>query len=333
MVSYTWSKRRNRMRFILRQYFVGLISLAMGLFAAEPTKISSPGVTALPDPPGIHNLFALGTNVYSGSSPDTEQGFAALAKLGVKTIITVDGARPDIEMARKYGMRYVHLPHGYDGISTNVQLQIVKASETLPGPIYIHCHHGKHRGPTAAAVICLATEDWTPAQAEAWLVTAGTATNYAGLYESVRRFQKPTAEQLNRAPAEFPEVATVSGLIEAMVGIDERWEHLKAARAAGYQAPKHHPDLKPANEAVILWERYREAQRLSDAAHHGTNFVARLEAAEIEVKEAERLLRLFAAKPAPDIRAELDKSFDAVAKTCSSCHKTYRDAAGIKASK
>jgi protein tyrosine phosphatase (PTP) superfamily phosphohydrolase (DUF442 family) len=298
--------------------------------APTVSKPSPPGVKAL-EAPGIHNLFAVGTNVFSGSAPEGEEAFAALEKLGVKTIITVDGAKPDVETARKHGIRYVHLPHGYDGISTNLQLRLVKAAETLPGPIYVHCHHGKHRGPTAAAIICMASNGWNSTQAEAWLVAAGTATNYTGLYEVVREFHKPTMEQLRAVPAEFPETAKVSGLVDAMVDIDERWDHLKAVRAAGYQAPKEHPDIQPANEIVILWEHYREAQRLPDAAHHGTDFIDRLKVAETEAKEAERLLRLFAAGPKPELRAQLDKTFDAMSKTCAACHKAHRDPAGIKA--
>ncbi len=295
---------------------------------ARPT--APPGVERL-EAPGLHNLFSLSANLFSGSSPDGEAGFVSLAKLGVKTIISVDGAKPDSDLARKYGMRYVHLPHGYDGISAGLQLQLIKAGETLPGPFYVHCHHGKHRGPTAAAVMCLAKQRWTPVQAEAWLSAAGTATNYTGLYGVVRKFHKPAAEELKKVPAAFPETAQVSGLIDAMVGIDDHWDHLKAVQFAGHRAPKEHPDIKPANEAVILGEHFRQAQLLPDAAQRGTDFIDRLKMAEGEAKELERLLKLLVSDPQPEIRAQLDTSFDAITKTCSSCHKAYRDAAGIKA--
>lgn len=292
-------------------------------------KASPPGVKPL-EAPGIHNLFALGTNVFSGSTPEGAEGFEALAKLGVKTIISVDGAKPDVEAARKLGIRYVHLPHGYDGISTNLQLHLAKAGRELDGPIYVHCHHGKHRGPAAAAVICMADQGWGKPQAEAFLVAAGTSTNYVGLYEVVREFQLPTVEQLKAVPATFPETAQVSGLIDAMVGVDERWELLKAVRTAGYRTPQEHPDVVPANEAVILWEHYRESQRLPETIQHGADMVERFKTAEAEAKEAERLLRLFTSTGNAGIKAQLDKAFDAMAKSCSTCHKAHRDPAGIK---
>ena len=273
----------------------------------------------------LHNLFAVATNLYSGSSPDSEEAFAALASLGVKTIISVDGAKPNVAMARKHGLRYVHLPHGYDGISTTLQLQLAKAAEALPGPIYVHCHHGKHRGPASAAVICMAQGGWTCDQAEAWLVTAGTATNYPGLYEVVRQFRKPTAAQLAALFPRLPETAKVSGLVDAMVGLDKSWNHLKAIRDAAYQTPKEHPDINPASEAVILWEHYREAQRIPNAGQHGADFVKRLLTAEQEAREAEQLLRSFATDPKTETRLHLDRSFDAMGTSCTSCHKAYRD--------
>jgi hypothetical protein len=296
---------------------------------ASAPKTLPPGVKSLAAP-GLHNLFAVGTNLFSGSTPEGEEAFAALAKLGVKTIITVDGAKPEVELARKHGLRYVHLPHGYDGINTHLQAQLAKAAQSLPGPFFVHCHHGKHRGPAAAAVICMANEVLTPLQAESWLVAAGTATNYTGLYDVVRKFHKPSPGELRALSPNFPETAKVSGLVDAMVGIDNRWDNLKAVRAAGYKAPKEHPDLQPANEAVILWEHYREAQRLPDTIRHGASLVEHFAMAETEVKEAERLLRLWAAEAKPDTRAQLDKAFEAMAKTCAACHKANRDPAGIK---
>lgn len=146
-------------------------------------------------------------------------------------------------------------------------------------------------------------------------------------------FHAPSASQLRALPSEFPETAKVSGLVDAMVEIDERWAHLKAVRAAGYQTPPSHPDIQPANEAVILWEHYREAQRLPDAVRRGTDFIDRLQSTEAETKEAARLLRLFATEPRPTLREQLDKTFEALGKTCASCHQMHRDPAGGKASR
>jgi hypothetical protein len=306
-----------------------LLALAIAFFepgcAGEPMKGALPWTRLRTDPAQLHNVFALGTNLFSGSSPESAEAFAALARLGVKTLISVDGAKPHTVLARKFGMKYVHLPHGYDGISTGLQLRLAKAARTLEAPIYIHCHHGEHRGPAAAAVICMSNQGWTRQQAESWLMAAGTSTNYAGLYESVRTFKKPSKEQLEVVSPDFPEVAEVSGIIDAMVSIDQRWEHLKAIGQADYKTPASHPDIQPANEAVVLWEHFREIQRFGEAADLGSDFLQRFQKAELEARDAEKLLRLYASDPKPDIRANLDKTFELMGRSCASCHKLYRD--------
>ena len=68
------------------------------------------------DLPGLENVYRLGPQLYSGGEPRGEEAFAALRALGIKTAISVDGATPDTETAQKFGIRYVHLPVGYDGI-------------------------------------------------------------------------------------------------------------------------------------------------------------------------------------------------------------------------
>jgi protein tyrosine/serine phosphatase len=62
--------------------------------------------------------------------------------------------------------------------------ELAKAVRDLPGPIYIHCHHGKHRSPAAAAVACVAAGLLAPERAPAVLKEAGTSPNYRGLFAS-----------------------------------------------------------------------------------------------------------------------------------------------------
>jgi hypothetical protein len=59
---------------------------------------------------GLHNVYRITDKLISGSSPEGDEGFRSLKELGIKTIISIYGARPDLDHARKYGLRYVHLP-------------------------------------------------------------------------------------------------------------------------------------------------------------------------------------------------------------------------------
>jgi protein tyrosine phosphatase (PTP) superfamily phosphohydrolase (DUF442 family) len=279
-----------------------------------------------PDPaplkdPALPNGFRLSEKLLSGGNPDGDAGFAALAKLGVKTIISVDGARPDVDTARKYGLTYIHLPVGYDGISHDRIVELAKAATTLPGPIYVHCHHGQHRGPAAAAVFELCTDPaWDAARAESWLRTAGTDPRYVGLVKLPRSLVRPTAEELARAPADFPAVAPVGDLAKRMVEVDTRWDNLKLVQAAGWAVPKDHPDVDPPHEAVQLLEHFREAARLESVRKRGPELVSRFDDAAGAAGALEAAVR--AAPINPDRAAA---AFARSAATCSACHEKFRD--------
>ena len=302
---------------------------AQNRLTADPPTESSRAVIARPDPAkieasGLHNVYRITNKLYSGSSPDGEEGFRSLQKLGVKTVISVDGARPDAATARKYGMRYVHIPFGYDGIPTQQVLRLAKAVRDLPGAVDVHCHHGKHRGPAAAAAIHLCLDEKCGTEeALAEMKRAGTDLRYTGLYALPKSLIRPSPRDLDRVPADFPEVAKVSDLAEFMVAIDARWENLKKIKAAGWQTPSDHPDLDPAHEALQLVEQFREASRLHIVSERPEEFRTWLTAA---VDEAGGLERAFGTRKAPEVeRLSADKAFVEVGASCARCHAKYRD--------
>jgi hypothetical protein len=273
--------------------------------------------------PGLAVIYRLTDNIYAGSAPEGDAGFISLKKLGVKTIITVDGTKPDIATARKHGFHYIHLPHGYDGISTNTQVALIKAAETVPGPIYVHCHHGLHRGPTAAAVICMGTAGWTPEQGLKWLKQVGTSTNYVGLYKTVETFRPPSKAALEAAPDHFPEVAKTEDLINTMVAIDGQWDKLKEIRKAGYEVPKDSPDLIPTAEATLLREHFREARRLPESRKRGVDFIKHFKAAEETTAILENDLGQYESKQMDKKR--LESQYKKLEQTCAACHKIFRN--------
>ena len=87
--------------------------------------------------PGVHNAFRASEKVYSGSQPEGDAAFAALAKLGVRIIVSIDGSKPDVEAAREHGLRYVHLPYDYDGIPTNRAIELAKLALETEGPFFV----------------------------------------------------------------------------------------------------------------------------------------------------------------------------------------------------
>jgi len=265
-------------------------------------------------PSALHNVIRVGPKLSSGSGPEGEEAFVELERLGFKTIVSVDGAVPEVALAHKHGLRYVHLPVGYDGIPRGRALELAKAVRDLPGPVYVHCHHGKHRGPAAAAAIRLCLDPtYTPEQAEQYLKEAGTDPRYKGLFGLPRSLKRPTAEELDRAPGDFPSVARVPDLARHMVEIDGHWDKLKAAKDAGWPKPGD-----SAGDALMLLESYREVARLREAK--GAAFAKHRDAAEADAGKLERALRM---ANLPDANA----AFAASKAQCGRCHDEFRDVA------
>jgi protein tyrosine phosphatase (PTP) superfamily phosphohydrolase (DUF442 family) len=296
-------------------------ALVAGGCSQKPAPPAPQAKLAAIDAKGLHNVYRLTDKLYSGSSPDGDEGFASLEKLGIKTIISVDGAKPDVDAARKHGLCYVHLPIGYDGVPEQQALRIARAARDLPGPVYIHCHHGKHRGPAAAATAMLfLDEHCSAASAVEVMRTAGTDPHYTGLYAAPERLARPTRAELDQVEADFPEVARIPGLAQAMVEIDMRWDRLKEARRAGWKVPPKHPDVEPAHEALQLTEQYREAGRLPETRDRPEELQRWLVEAEEHAQALDRALK----SRVVDSQA-VDAAFARVATDCSQCHAKYRD--------
>lgn len=274
----------------------------------------------LPNPWQIH------PKVISGGLPEGEAAFRQLAELGVKTVVSVDGAQPDVALAKRHGLRYVHLPHGYNGISADRTRDLAKVVRDLPGIVYIHCHHGQHRSPAAAAVACVAGGLIDPARAEPFLVAAGTSANYKGLYESARSARPLDSKLLEELAADFPEVAKLPPLAEAMVGVEHTHDRLKVIAAAGWKSPPEHPDLEPAHEALLLREHFTELLRTPEVKQQPAPFQALLREGETAGQGLEDALQAWKAAGSSDPPpAAVTKAFELVSANCKACHIAYRD--------
>jgi protein tyrosine phosphatase (PTP) superfamily phosphohydrolase (DUF442 family) len=267
---------------------------------------------------GCENALRVSPNVISGGEPRGELAFRALADAGVKTIVSVDGAKPDSSTASRHGIRYVHLPIGYGGIPRSRALELARAFRDLPGPFYLHCHHGKHRGPAAAGVVLVAVEGWKNEEVLKFMESAGTSREYAGLYKDVGRFAVPTPAELDAASNEFPAAATVQGLTQAMAEIDRRFDAMKLSQGAGWTVPRGHPDIDPPHESLQLAELFTELGRSEEARTRPEFFRKMLAGSEADAKELRESILL----------RDVDKADAALGRLktrCAACHNEYRN--------
>lgn len=274
----------------------------------------------------LPNAVRIHEKVISGGLPEGDAAFKELADLGVKTIISVDGAKPDVGAAKKHGLRYVHLPHGYDGIPDERVKELAKAVRDLDGLIFIHCHHGKHRSPAAAAVACVSAGLIQPSQAIPILQLAGTSPNYRGLYQSAETAHALEAALLDELKVEFRETIDVPPLAEAMVQIEHTHDHLKRIAEAGWKTPTNHPDLDPVHEALLMREHFTELLRTDEVRQQPSELLAMLRDSETTARQLEESLEQW--QEAPDIDDHLNR-IDATANhlsaNCKACHNKYRD--------
>ncbi|MBL8759581.1 MAG: cytochrome c [Phycisphaerae bacterium] len=272
----------------------------------------------------LPNLYTLTPGVISGGVPGGDAGFDELKAMGVRTIISVDGAAPDVARAEARGMRYVHIPTTYAETTMEQQLEIARAVRDLPGPVYVHCHHGKHRSPAASAAAMVVLGRITPEQGLAFMKQAGTAAGYTGLYACVADAKPVDRATLDAAPADFPAVRTPKGITAAMVETDEVFEHLKAVRAAGWRVPPDHPDLVPAALAGRLADLLRHSGEDPKVEALGPAYAAIL--AE-SIKRATALEDAIVAKADA---ARLEADWAKVSASCKDCHVKYRDTPAAK---
>jgi hypothetical protein len=242
--------------------------------------------------------------------------------MGIKTIISVDGAAPDLAQAKARGMRYIHLPIGYNGFDEERKLELTRATRDAlaQGPVYIHCHHGKHRSAGAAGTVAVSLGWATPEQMVERMKVSGTAPGYKGLYTCTTSAVALTPAVINAVPADFPESQPPQGFVKAMVEIGEVNERLKFAEKAGWTIPASDPTLVPAAEAGRMSDLLRHLHRDKVTVDAGGDFAKIMVASENYAQKLEDML----AAGEKDT-AKLSAEFKLLAASCKDCHVRFRD--------
>jgi protein tyrosine/serine phosphatase len=148
--------------------------------------------------PGVHNVGKVSEFLYRGSRPN-EQGFSALKKLGVGTVVNLEGfwangnERREVE---SLGMRYVNIPLG--GWSTPSPAAVAQFLELVRDnadqKIFVHCRFGDDRTGVMIATYRMWRQNWTPEQALAEMHAFHYhSTWHPGLAKLVRKFPELSA--------------------------------------------------------------------------------------------------------------------------------------------
>lgn len=279
--------------------------------------------------PGLHNIFRLSDNFISGSEPLDDEALAQVAAWGVKTILSVDGKAPAVDKARELGMRYVHVPLQYKGITDEQIAQITKTFHELEPPFFVHCFHGKHRGPTAAALGRIALDglsrDRAIAEMRQW---SSTAQKYEGLYNSVATADIPTRLQSSVYDFDFTEAHRFDGFREVMIGMTRLQDELKIVRATDWSANADHPDVDPLRSATQMAQLFAAASDMKETEAHGEDFHEMMADGKSGIDELVKLLtdcrQAESAEVTPQFEA-MEAAYQRMANSCLDCHTGYRN--------
>lgn len=273
----------------------------------------------------LHNVFRLSENIVSGSEPHDVDALRQLKEWGIRTILSVDGSEPMVEEAAALGMRYVHVPIQYKGISADEKLRIAKTFRELEGPFYVHCFHGKHRGPAAAAMGRVVLDGIGRDRAVAEMRQyCGTAKSYEGLYQAIAVQDLPDNAQTATYTFGFDAVSRPGGMVGTMVHISRAHDHIAALAARDFAADPLHPDVDALNEAKKLLANFRNSMMLEDVKAGPSDQVDWFRSSIADSEELVAALEKFRAgnEAAKD---DAKAAFASVKKTCATCHDSYRN--------
>lgn len=261
----------------------------------------------------LENLLEVQKFLISGGEPKTEKSFQELSRRGVKVIVSVDGAIPKVDLAKKYGMQYVHIPTGYNMLSKHILLSIKALAKKVDQKLYIHCHHGKHRGPTVAAVFLIEKNVCTNEESLKLLEEAGTGKQYKGLWASVEKFVE---QQVIEPLPELVSISKVDSMVESMAKIDRLYDNLRASYDLGWQPLPNNPDFSAVHGALIMKEFLRESGRAikgSDPEQYKLFL------------ESEKIAEALEESLVGENKGSSGKLLKNLKQSCIKCHKKFRD--------
>ena len=143
-----------------------------------PTAVASSPVVAVPAQPvdllpGLTNFATVSADLYRGAQP-TNEGFRALARMGVKTVVNLRAFHDDAKLLEGTGLGYVHItfePWKPDPREVATFLKIL--TDPARRPVFVHCQHGADRTGTMVAAYRMVFQGWTLEQALAELPNFG----------------------------------------------------------------------------------------------------------------------------------------------------------------
>jgi tyrosine-protein phosphatase SIW14 len=120
----------------------------------------------------LKNWYRLDADVYRSEQP-TRKGFEEIREKGIRTILNLRDKHSDETLVEGLGFQLVEIPMKALSFSEDDVVKALKAIESAPKPVLIHCQYGADRTGVIAAMYRVVFQGWTKKEALAELTGGG----------------------------------------------------------------------------------------------------------------------------------------------------------------
>ncbi len=149
-----------------------------------------PFALAAAEPVGVPNFHQVNDRIYRGAQPSAE-GFEALAKMGIKTVIDLRREEPQIRteqgIVEGLGMKFLSVPMSMGAPSDEQISRVMHELNSNGEPVFVHCHGGRDRTGTVIACYRKTHDAWESDKALTEANLDGMKRD-AGMRKYVRKF-------------------------------------------------------------------------------------------------------------------------------------------------
>lgn len=161
------------------------------------------------DIPGLSNFAQVSDTLYRGAQP-TREGFTALKKMGIKTILDLREWHSDIDMLKGLGLQYGSIPSNAAHLEEEDVVAFLKVvTNPANQPVFVHCQHGSDRTGAMVAVYRIYVQGWRKEDAIKELDNFGMHHIYYNIPKYLNNFNPETIK--NKIPlAPEPKVELIN---------------------------------------------------------------------------------------------------------------------------
>ncbi|HWY55707.1 MAG TPA: protein tyrosine phosphatase family protein [Terriglobales bacterium] len=151
---------------------------------------------------GVPNAGDVTPELYRGGQP-TEQGFEALARLGINIVVDLRGSREsERERVNNLGMQYVAIPWHCPFPHDDVFARFLSLLRQNPGKkVFVHCRLGDDRAGMTIAAYRMAEQGWTAQEAMKEMEAYGFSSSHHFICPSLSSYEASFPRRFSASPA------------------------------------------------------------------------------------------------------------------------------------